>query len=130
MSDQADRRVRVTAPRGGPRLQRVADPRADAGSRLEDSATIEEIYVRSLVRAQLRLALRTLGLVALLAAAAPLLFFLTPSLADETLLGLPLAWAALGVLAYPVLLLAGWRYLRGAERNERDFAELVRRGPR
>ena len=34
-------------------------------------------------------------------------------------------WLLLGVLVYPWLLLLGWRYVRRAEANERDFADLV-----
>jgi hypothetical protein len=41
------------------------------------------------------------------------------------LLGLPLPWLLLGVLVYPALVLAAWLYVRQAERNERDFSELV-----
>ncbi|MEI2636640.1 MAG: LytTR family DNA-binding domain-containing protein [Methylotenera sp.] len=37
----------------------------------------------------------------------------------------PLAWLVLGVLVYPFLVLLGWVYVRRAESNERDFAELV-----
>ncbi|QWC86692.1 hypothetical protein KLP28_08530 [Nocardioidaceae bacterium] len=117
-------RVRVTAPRRG------APSGGGARSRLEDSVPLEEIYVRSLLRAQLRLALRCLGTVALLAVVVPLLFFVRPELAEVSVLGLPLAWVLLGVVSYPVLLGVGWWYLRGAERNEQDFADLVRRGPR
>ena len=32
----------------------------------------------------------------------------------------------LGVLVYPLLLGLGWVFVRRAERNERDFADLVR----
>jgi hypothetical protein len=44
-----------------------------------------------------------------------------------TVFGVRLPWLLLGVLAYPFLLLVGWVYVRMAERNERDFAELVER---
>jgi len=40
-------------------------------------------------------------------------------------LGLPVPWLLLGVVVYPALLGLGWVYVRRAERNERDFAELV-----
>ena len=42
-----------------------------------------------------------------------------------TSLGLPLAWLLLGVLVYPWLLLLGFRFVRRAERNERDFVLLL-----
>ena len=41
------------------------------------------------------------------------------------MLGLPLAWLLLGVLVYPWLVLLGLRFVRRAERNERDFALLL-----
>jgi hypothetical protein len=37
----------------------------------------------------------------------------------------PLAWLVLGGLVYPFLWLLGRGYVRRAERNEQDFAELV-----
>jgi hypothetical protein len=42
-------------------------------------------------------------------------------------LGMPLAWVILGFAAYPVLIGLGWVYVRTAERNERDFADMVER---
>jgi hypothetical protein len=41
------------------------------------------------------------------------------------MLGLPLPWLLLGVVVYPVLIAAAWLYVRQADRNERDFSELV-----
>jgi len=42
-------------------------------------------------------------------------------------LGLGLPWFLLCVATFPMLLLAGWFYVRQAERSEREFAELVER---
>jgi hypothetical protein len=42
-------------------------------------------------------------------------------------LGLHLPWVLLGVLVFPVVVLAGWFYVRQAERGEREFADLVER---
>ncbi len=41
------------------------------------------------------------------------------------LLGVPLAWAVLAGLIYPAFVAGAWLYVRQAERNERDFAELM-----
>jgi hypothetical protein len=79
----------------------------------------------SLVRSQLRLAMATLLPVLAFAAGVPLAFHLAPGLADVRLLGAPVAWLVLGVLVYPLLVLLGRFYVRRAERNEQDFAELV-----
>jgi hypothetical protein len=40
-------------------------------------------------------------------------------------LDVPLPWWLLGVLVYPFLLALAWIYVRRAERNERDFRDLV-----
>ncbi len=81
--------------------------------------------MRSLVREQLRLALLVLtalvGTVGLL----PLAFHLVPGLGAVSVLGLPLPWLLLGVLVYPLLIALGWSYVLRAERNERNFAELI-----
>ena len=50
-----------------------------------------------------------------------------PALGDVRVRRMPLAWLLLGVLAYPWLLVLGWFYVRRAEGNERDFADLVAR---
>ena len=81
--------------------------------------------MRSLLREQLRLALRILALLAVSVGSLPLVFHLAPGLGDVRLLGVPLAWLLLGVLVYPLLILLGWLYVRQAEANERDFADLV-----
>lgn len=43
------------------------------------------------------------------------------------MLGIGLPWVLLGVVVFPVFVLAGWFYVRQAERSEREFAELVER---
>jgi cbb3-type cytochrome oxidase subunit 3 len=42
-------------------------------------------------------------------------------------LGMPLPWVLLGFAVYPFFVCVGWFYLRAAERNERDFADVVNR---
>jgi hypothetical protein len=95
-------------------------------SREIDAETrLGEVYMRSLLREQLRLAGVVLLALGSGVGTLPLLFHLVPDLTEVTLLGLPLPWLLLGVLVYPFLLLLGWLYIRSAERNERDFASLV-----
>jgi hypothetical protein len=111
-------RVRVTGPpRRRTARSGVAD--LDAGTRLGG------IYMRSLLREQLRLAAGVLTALALTVGVLPLAFHLVPELSDVQVLGMPLGWLLLGVLVYPILLALGWAYVRRAERNERDFAEIV-----
>ncbi len=113
-------RIRVTGPpRRAPRRSAPRAREIDAETRLG------EIFMGSLLREQLRLALRTLVLLAIGVGSLPFVFHLAPSLTEVTVAGLPLSWLLLGVLVYPYLLLLGWLYVRAAERNEREFAALL-----
>jgi hypothetical protein len=79
------------------------------------------------VRAQLGLALRLSLLVVAFFGVLPLLFALAPGTSRIRVAGLPLPWVLLGALAYPVIVLVAWAYVRLAERNEQEFVELVNR---
>ena len=117
-------RVTVTSPRTTAVRRPPGRPALRA---LDEQDVVGELLVRSLVRAQLLLALRLLGLLAVVLGGVPLLFALVPATRDAQVLGLPLPWLALGVLVYPSLVLGGLVHVRLAERHERDFAELVDR---
>ncbi len=116
--DPPPQRVRVTGP------PRRRAPQTRTGD-IDEQTQLGGVYLGSLLREQLTLALRIIALLVLGVGSMPLLFHLAPGLADVHLLGLPLAWLLLGVVVYPVLLVLGWRYVVRAERNERDFAELL-----
>jgi hypothetical protein len=94
---------------------------------LDEQDVVGELLVRSLVRAQLFLALRMLTVLGVLLGGLPLLFALAPATREVQVLGLPLPWLVLGVLVHPALVLGGVVYLRLAERNERDFVDHVER---
>lgn len=114
-------RVRVTGP---PR--RPASAVRHAGAREIDSETaLGEVFMRSLLREQLRLASAALLALALTLGVLPLVFHLAPELADVRIVGVPVAWVVLGVLSYPWLVFLGWVYVRRAEANEGDFAALL-----
>jgi hypothetical protein len=89
---------------------------------------VGEIYMRSLMRTQLRLALGTVLVLALTVGALPVLFATVPWLRTTRLLGVPLPWLVLGAGVYPLLLLLAWSYVLRAEANERSFHDMV--GPR
>lgn len=114
-------RVRVTSD------QPVARRRAPRTAAVEIDAQSEigAIYVRSLLRAQLRLAAGILVVLGLLAGGLPLAFWLWPGVANATFFGVPSSWAILGFGVYPLLCLLGWLFIRGAERNERSFSDVV-----
>jgi len=111
-------RVRVT----GPPRRRAPQPLTGD---IDQQTQLGGVYLGSLLREQLWLALRIIGLLVVGVGSLPLVFHLAPGLADVHLLGLPLAWLLLGIVVYPVLLALGWRYIVRAERNERDFADLL-----
>jgi hypothetical protein len=114
--------VRVTGP---PRRTRTALPlRADD---LDAESQLASLYLGSLLRAQLGLALRILAALALCVGGLPLLFQVVPGLSEVHVLGVPLPWLVLGVGVYPFLVGLGWRYVRRAEQNEADFAALLSR---
>jgi hypothetical protein len=119
VTDPVAHRVRVTGP---PRRRQAAQRPVD----LRAESPLSEVYLDSLLAAQLRLAGRVLLLLVLAVGSLPLVFFLVPGLVEVTLFGVPLSWLLLGIGVYPLLLLLGWRFVVRAERNERDFVDLTR----
>ena len=119
MSDPPPPRVRVTGP---PRRRRTPGTRSGD---IDAQTQLGGVYLGSLLREQLWLALRIIALLVLGVGSLPLVFHLAPGLTDVHVVGMPLPWLLLGVLVYPLFLLLGWRYVVRAERNERDFAELI-----
>ncbi len=83
--------------------------------------------VRGLVRAQLVASIRIAVLALALFAPLPALFALVPAFGQARVLGIPVAWWLLGVLAYPTLYLLARGHRRQAERIERDFTDLLGR---
>ena len=118
-------RVRVTSPRTTGRARRRTP--WSAATEIDAQTEVGRIFLRSLLRTQLRLALVVLGLLVLLVGLLPLLFLAVPSLTRRELLGMPVAWGLLAFGAYPVLLLLGITYVRRAERNEAAFTDVIER---
>ncbi|TDC86457.1 hypothetical protein E1292_47920 [Nonomuraea deserti] len=117
------RRVTVTSPR----TAAARRPRYPATLEIDEQTRLGEVYMRSLLRTQFRLALFVCTVLACVIGGLPLLFLLIPDLSEVRLLGVPLAWAVLAGLIYPAFVIGAWLYVRQAERNERHFAELVER---
>ena len=119
--DPATGRVRITSPF----TTAPAHVRRTVQQEIDESTGIGEVYVRSLVRSQLRAALTVITTLMLTLGSLPVIFWLLDDLNTLTLWGVPLPWVVLGVAVYPGLFLLGWLYVRQAERAERDFATLV-----
>ena len=119
--EQPPRRVRVTSPRTGATRTRVTS----VASEIDAQTRLGEVYVTSLIRSQLRLALGVLLALALTLGALPLLFHLFPAIGRFEVLGIPAPWLLLTVVASSEIIGLGWIYVRQAERNEENFSELL-----
>jgi hypothetical protein len=91
-----------------------------------DETVLGDIYLRSLVRSQLRLGLLVCAWAAVMLGGTALWMALDPGLNHRRWLGMPAGWLILGFAVYPILIGMGVYYVRHAERNERDFGVLVR----
>lgn len=116
-------RVRITNPltTASPHLRRSVQQEID------ESTAVGEVYMRSLIRSQLRLALVVVFTLMLSLGILPIVFITFDSVTTYRVAGVPLPWWILGLLVYPFLIVLGWLYTRQADRAERDFAELVER---
>ncbi|HSO16368.1 MAG TPA: hypothetical protein VLS95_10480 [Arthrobacter sp.] len=120
-------RVRVTAPRSVsagsvtlPAVRSAADLREAA-----EESDAGQVFVRSLIRSQLRLGVVVAAGFLLILVAFPLMLGLVPGLAESTIMGLPFDWVLLGAGIYPVVGLSAWLYIRTASRNESRYRDLV-----
>ena len=125
-------RVRVTAPRTvkagsvTPNSPALTGGHAAAASReAEEESDAGQLFVRSLIRSQLRLGLVVALGFLLILLAFPLMLGLVPGLADSTIAGLPFDWVLLGAGIYPVIGLSAWLYVRTAARNEARYRDLA-----
>lgn len=111
-------RVRVTAPIS------PARPAVQSREAAEESE-VGQLFVRSLIRTQLRLALVVAGGFLLVLCAFPLLLAAVPGLAETRVAGIPFDWLLLGAGIYPVTGLSAWLYIRSAARNEARYRDLA-----
>jgi hypothetical protein len=123
VSEQHPRRERIVSPRTRATRSVAARP---VSREIGEQTIVGEVYMGSLVRVQLRLAIGILLIFTVLLGGLPLLLVAEPQLADVQVLGLPLPWVLLGAVVHPVLVLGGLLYVHQAERNEHDFSEVVR----
>ena len=118
------KRVRITSPRRGTARR---GPTRPVTTEIDEQTGLGEVYMAALMKAQLRLSLSVLVAVAVGLCVLPLMFLAVPATRDLHLWIVPLPWAILGVLVYPVVTLAATYYVAHAEAIERDFADLVGR---
>ena len=108
-------RVRVTAPRTGSRGTAGAAGPGDPST----------VYVRTLIRSQLRVAVVAAASFAIVLAAITAVLAFVPPVREFTVGGIPIAWLVLGVGVYPLVLLVAVTVVRAAERNEARYRSLA-----
>lgn len=119
-AEHKPRRVRVTAQ---PRATREKAPSPiDAGP-----SEASSLYLRTLIRAQLRLGLTLAGGFAVTLALASVLVAATPILHTATVLGVPWAWVLQAFGMYPIVGGFALLYVRAAQRNEQRYRSLKSR---
>lgn len=123
MKAERPKRVAVTSPR----TAAARRPRYPVSREIDEQTHLGEVYMRSLLRTQFRLAIFVCTVLACVVGGLPLLFLLAPDLGEARLLGIPVPWAILAALIYPAFVGGAWLYVRQAEHNERHFADLVER---
>lgn len=118
-------RVRVTAPRQSATAAPAAPGRSPYPREVAEDSDAGRIFIRSLIRSQLRLALVVAcGFLVILAVIALFLVY-GPGVAETRIFGIPLDWLVLGAGIYPVIGLSAWLYNRAAARNEARYRDLV-----
>lgn len=118
---EAPVRVRVTSPRtSAARARRVS-----IASEIDAQSRLGEVYINSLMRSQLRLALVVCGVLGATLGLVPLVFHLVPAVGRLDLLGVPIPWLVLTVVAFVEIVALGVYYVRRAERNEDAFSDLL-----
>jgi hypothetical protein len=118
---KARQRVRVTSPRTSATRTRAVS----IASEIDEQTRLGEVYITSLMRSQLRLAFGVLAVVGMTLGALPLLFWLAPAIGRLDVLGIPVPWLLLTVVAFAEVIVLGWHYVRQAERNEDNFSDLL-----
>jgi hypothetical protein len=92
---------------------------------LEEQTAVGEIFLGALLRRQLALSLRVAATLVALLGAQPLVAWLWPAYGQLQVFSIPLPWLVLGAGSYPVMVALGLYYVRGAERIDDEFSELL-----
>jgi hypothetical protein len=108
---------------GGSTRRRAWTPREE----LAEGTPHGDVYLRRLMRAQLRLSLLALGAFGGLVGSLPLLFLLFPDLQDVAPFGVPLPVLILIAPLFPLIVVIGLLYQRRADSLDEAFRDVVSR---
>ncbi|WP_235481167.1 hypothetical protein [Agromyces sp. Leaf222] len=112
----------MTAPRSG---SAAASARPSTPGGAAAGSEPESVYVRSLIRSQLRLGITYAAGFALATALFVLAIVLSPVLDETFVFGVPLSWLLLAVGVYPLAITVAVLYARAAARNEARYRALT-----
>jgi uncharacterized membrane protein (DUF485 family) len=123
MSERPAPRITVTHPRTvAPRLGSSERPSID----LDEESPVNDVALRSLMRAHLRLSLTHVAALVVLMLAIPLLLANAVELSQRRIFGVPIAWLLLGAGMFPALWLIARSYVRRVEELEVRTRSLLR----
>lgn len=117
-------RIVVTSPRTGAARVRGRWP---VSRELGEQTELGAVLLSSLMRAQLRQAWLTCGVVVGVTGIMPVLFAVVPWLARGRVAGVPVSWLVLGLCVQPVWIVVSFWQVRRAERLEDEFTRVVER---
>jgi uncharacterized membrane protein (DUF485 family) len=105
-------------------------PQLGSGERppidLDEESPVNDVALRSLMRAQLRLSLTHIAALAVVLIAVPLLLANIDWFATTRTVGVPVVWLILGVGMFPALILVARSYVRRVEALEVRTHSLLR----
>ncbi|MBG6183716.1 hypothetical protein IWX65_001682 [Arthrobacter sp. CAN_A214] len=115
-------RVRVTAPRTSARPTSSSYP---VMREVAEESEVGQLFVTSLIRSQLRLALVVAGGFLIILIGIPVLLIIFPAISGVTVFTVPVPWLLLGFCIYPLVIGCAVLYVRSASRNEKRFQDLI-----
>ncbi|WP_167992070.1 hypothetical protein [Arthrobacter pigmenti] len=114
-------RVRVTAPT----TSSDSITSYPVARELAEHSDVGELFVRSLIRSQLRLAVVVASGFLIILVGIPVLITVFPIINTWTIATVPVPWLLLGLGIYPLVISCGALYVRSAGRIEQRFRDLV-----
>ncbi len=113
--------MRVTAP------QFPTGPAASypVAREMAEQSDVGELFVRSLIRSQLRLAVVVASGFLVILVGIPVLLSIFPAVNTWTIATVPVPWLLLGLAIYPLVIGCAVLYVRSAGRIEQRFRDLV-----
>ena len=123
----------MTEPKDRPARVRVTAPHSAAGPagtfpvsrEMAEQSDVGELFVRSLIRSQLRLAVVVASGFLVILVGIPILFSIFPAVTTWTVATVPVPWLLLGLGIYPLVIGCAVLYVRSAGRIEQRFRDLV-----